>query len=207
MAALPARVEGLKDKLRDLRLHARELLIGFVIVACVFVAAAAVSVAIDVHAMRVANLTASSQLETALGSRLDSLLWKVDTFNTTVLAMSKTLSTGLTQVRVQVEQASADQQQALAATTKSTAQAVEKTLDKTADVLQQQQQATTQPAPPIIQVQAPKTTTPQPSSPQQVFVTPVLPPPAQQPVDSERKPRCPRWLRRLWPFHHARATS
>lgn len=179
----------------DLRAHIKEVLLGAAVAASVFVSLASVSIALDVHQIRIANLQAEAELRSALTTRLDSLLWKADTFLTIQSAMGKSLSAGFTQVRVQVEQSAQDQKQAIKSAETYTAKAVEKTITTAAAAIQEA--AATQPVP-VVHVEPAKPAT---VTAPTVTVNPLLAQPAKPAKPTPERKSHWRWLRRLWPFH------
>lgn len=186
----------------ELRAHLLEVLLGVATFSCVFVSCAAVSIALDVHAIRLDHLSSQAQLRSGMFSRIDALRWQFDTFLGIATSASKSMSAGVNQVRIQVEQASQDQKQEIRAATKSTEQVVAQTVTATADAIQQ---AAGNPLAPIVNVQPAKLAA---VAPPQVVVNPVIDAPRPTVVKPPQQPENKstwRWLRWLWPFHHARA--
>jgi hypothetical protein len=189
-------VPSKKVTVQDLRDHMREVLIGAAAVGCVIVSVAAASIAIDIHQLKTNQALAVAELRQDLSSRLDSALWKFDTALVTLGSMQKSLATGITQVRVQVQQAQTGQEQAIRAAAQTTRTAVIQTLE-TAKEIQAAAPA------PVVNVQAAKVL---PVAPPNVVVNPVLAQPKPIPVKqavAETPAEHSRWhwLRYLWPFH------
>lgn len=185
---------------QELRNHMRDVLIALASVACAVVMVCAVSIAFDIHETRINEMLAFAEMRQDLDSRIDSALWKADTGLKSLGLMEKSLSNGITQVRVQVQQAQNGQEQAIKAAAQTTQKAVTQTLEAAKEI---QQSA---PAP-IVNVQAAKVL---PVAPPQVVVNPVItdqPKTAivKQPPAKVEKSRWG-WLHYLWPFH-ARSTK
>lgn len=152
---------------------------------------AAISIALDVHAIRGNEATWFAELEAGMFSRADALLWKIDTISAVASATNKSLDHGLLQVRVQVKQASDAQAASIKATTERVATAVARR--KAPDV--------PTPVPPTRDAVRPKFVSPTiPAAPGPVFSGPVPTPAlpitiAQPPPPPAKKGKNPwRWL-------------
>ena len=183
----------------ELRDHLTQILqivaiFGIAIFSCV-----GVSIAFDIHAMRMNEIQGSADFRVGVFSRVDSLLWKLDTFLSVVSAGNKSLASALTQVRIQVKESSDDQTKSIKASSTATTAVVKQTLESNSQALEKVADATQ----PVINVEAPKSTP---------VVPPIVvnaPPPtvaghssvANQSQDKNtRRHSHFHWLRKLWPF-------
>ena len=183
----------------ELRDHLTQILqlvaiFGIAIFSCV-----GVSVAFDIHAMRMNEIQGSADFRVGVFSRVDSLLWKLDTFISVMSAGNKSLASALTQVRIQVKESSDDQTKSIKASSTATTAVVKQTLESNSQALEKVADANQ----PVINVEAPKSTP---------VVPPIVvnaPPTAQTGhalvVDPSQEKKAKRhshlhWLRKLWLF-------
>jgi hypothetical protein len=168
--------------------------LGIIIFSCT-----CVSLIFELNAIRRNQATAAAGLQNGIFSRIDSLLWKTDTFLTEFGATNKSLAAGLTQVRVQVKESTDAQTKSTAAMSQATTTAVKASIAATNDVVQ----AVVEKPPPVVEVKAEKPMIVAPPAEIKIVPTPPPPPPDEQEVqNSGRKARHGKWnwLRRLWPF-------
>jgi hypothetical protein len=147
----------------------------------------------EVNAIRVAQDRAITDTQRGLFSRMDSLLWKLDTFLVSFGATNQSLARELLQVRVQVKQAQEAQTQQTKAISRVATSVARESLKATENAVQ----AVVDKAPPIVEVKTPAATV-------QVTPAPVLQPPKEEapppePAQVEPTPK-KRWYRHLWPF-------
>lgn len=181
--------------IHDLRNYLAHLLLGAGVLACLVVIGVAISLATDIHAIRLNSIQESATLRIGMFSRLDSFLWRTDTLITIISATNKTVAAALTQQRVQEKQAREDQTADLKATSKAVVVAAEKTASTQTKALEQIIAAK-----PVVNVETPK---PAAIAPPTIVVEPASQAaPIQHPVQiAPVKQHGPwHWLRRLWPF-------
>jgi hypothetical protein len=181
-------------RVRDYLAH---MLLGVGVMAFIVVTGVAISIATDIHAIRMNSIQAAAELRSGMFSRLDSLKWNADTLITVISATNKTVSAALTQARVQEKHARDDQTADLKATSTAVVVAAEKTANTNAKVLEQIVAAK-----PVVNVETPKpadvippTIVVQPS-----IAAPVHISPAQITHVKKQQHGIWRWLRRHWPF-------
>jgi len=100
--------------------------LGIVVVSCT-----CISLILELNAIRRNEVVAAAEFQNGVFSRVDSLLWKADTFLTIASATNKGLGAGLTQVRVQVKESTDAQTQSTAAMSKAATTAVKASLAAT----------------------------------------------------------------------------
>ena len=180
----------------EFRAHLREVLMIASTFFLVIVSCVAVSVGFDIHAMRINEIQGGATLRTEAFSRIDSLLWKVDTLISVMSATNKALASGLTQVRVQVKESSDDQAKSIKATSNA-ATAVVKEVKATIESNQEVLEKVSEAPKPVVNVELPKPAAPivvtQPATTQPIPATvPVLPAAVPRKHHSHW-----RWLRHL----------
>lgn len=172
--------------------------LGIIVIAC-----CCITFVFEVHTIRVTQAQASQDLHSELIARLDSALWKTDTFLTLLNATNKNLASGLMQVRVQVKESSDAQTHSTEQISKATTNAVHATIQATSDVIKA---VVDQPAP-VVEIKAEKPTVIAPPPAEIKFVpepVPMSQPKVEKKVDVKEEP--PKrhgmfhWLRWLWPF-------
>ena len=180
---------------QDFREHMRQVLLVASVFGVIIVSGAALSIAFDMHATRVNEAQNGAAFRAGIFSRLDALLWKVDTITSVVSATNKSLATGLMQVRVQVKQSSDDQAKSIKATSNMTEKVVKQSLESNSKVLEKVADAEV----PVVNVQVPKATVPPPA----IVVSPTPPAvvhtlPAHPAPEVHKRHRFWRWLRWIW---------
>ena len=175
-----------RDHLINVLLIAATL--GIIIVSC-----AMATIALELNLIRSHQTLAIDDLKTGLFGRLDSSLWKADTFLTTFSEINKNLARGLTEVRIQVKQSTDEQQKSTAAISKATTATVTKALQATNEVVQ----AIVEKPAPLVEVKSPNPTITVPAPNTTVRVLPPEPPPQKSEDEPAITPKRRRWY---WPF-------
>jgi histone acetyltransferase (RNA polymerase elongator complex component) len=118
----------------------REHIVNALLIAATFgtilVSLSMATIAFELNLIRISEHQAVVDLEHAITSRVDTLLWKTDTFLTTFKETNKNLSHGLTDVRVQVKQAQDVQSKTTRELSRMTTAAVRESLKVTSEVVQ-----------------------------------------------------------------------
>ena len=156
--------------------------IGIIVVSCT-----CLSVVLEIRSIRRYQEQAAATLQNGVFSRLDSLLWKTDTFLTIAGAANKSLAAGLTQVRVQVKESSDAQKQSTAAMSQATTSIVKESLATTNDMVQ----AVVAKAPPVVEIKAEKPTIMAAPPAEVKVVPPFRPAPAARLRPMRREPNLP----------------
>jgi hypothetical protein len=155
---------------------------------------AAFTIVWEVNAIRVAQDRAINDTQRGLFSRMDSALWKIDTFLVSFGATNQALAKELLQVRVQVKQS----QDAQAKQTQAISQVATSVARESLKATENAVQAVVDKAPPVVEVKTPSATVQvSPAPAPAVLPFKENPPPEPSPAETPRKRR---WLRRLWPF-------
>ena len=183
----------------EIRRFLRDVALAVSIVSMIVFCLAVVSIASDVHSMRTNTITSETELRVGLLSRVDSLLWKLDSLAAIASTFNKSLASQLTQVRVQVKQSSDATTDQTKQITKATTNAVKESLA----TAQQAIAAVADKSPPIVHV----TPVPQPVIPPlaPVIVSPITPPPLAPPPMTPKKKSTDKggfwhWIKQ--PFSH-----
>jgi hypothetical protein len=185
----------------EIRRFLRDIALAVSIITMIVFCLAVVSIATDMHAIRTNAIISEAQLRVGLFSRVDSLLWKMDSLTTIASAFNKNLSTQLTQVRVQVKQSSDDAADQSTRLAKATTSAMKDSLATT----QQAIAAVVDQGPPVVHV-APTVPPPSVSAPPPLILTPIVPelaPPPPVTPKTDDKGGFWHWMKRsVWPFTH-----
>jgi hypothetical protein len=179
----------------ELRDHMLNVLLALAVCAVILVTGSAISIALDMRALRTAEVHNMNEFGKSALSRFDALLWKVDTITSVVSTTNKDLQNGLLQVRVLVKQNSEDQTKAVKATSNIAKEVVRETLQSNSETLAK----VVDQKPAVVNVEVPKPNVPQPA----IVVN--TPPATHQPTVKietlQQKPRHSWWVRIFWPWH------
>jgi hypothetical protein len=179
---------------RDYLAH---MLLGVGVMAFLVVTGVAISIASDIHALRINQIQETANLRSGLFSRIDSFQWRADSLVTVISATNKTVAAALTQARVQEKHAREDQTADLKATSTAAVVAAEKTASTQTAALEQIISAK-----PVVNVETPK---PPPAPPPTIVVQPAAFAPTRNTTVPARARVTKqhgiwRWLRAIWPF-------
>lgn len=144
-------------------------ILGIVVISCAFVA-----LVVEVNSVRVSRIRFQQDLQSSLQSRLDSMLWKADTFLTIASTANKNMASGLTQVRVQVKE-STDTNNKTAQSLSKAAVAVAQQTSDAVKATTEVAQAVVEKSVPIVQLQSDKPITVAPVPPPEIKFVQVLP--------------------------------
>jgi hypothetical protein len=118
----------------------REHIVNALLIAATFgtilVSLSMATIAFELNLIRISEHQAVVDFEHAITSRVDTLLWKTDTFLTTFKETNKNLTHGLTDVRVQVKQAQDVQTTTTKELSRVATRAVKESLKATSEVVQ-----------------------------------------------------------------------
>jgi hypothetical protein len=183
--------------LQEFREHFRVILLLLSIFGVIIVSGAAVSIAVDMHAIRANEVQGIAALRASIFSRVDALLWKVDTISAIASATNKSLARGLMEVRVQVKQSSEDQAKSIKATSNSAEKIVKQTLESNSAVLEKVADGQK----PVVNVEVPKPTVAPPAivvNPAPAPAVHALPRVTTAAEPAKKRRRFWRWLTWLW---------
>lgn len=190
-----ARMERAKpvDK-EQLREHLVNVLYIAATLGIIVVSLAIATIAIELNMMRIAYSQGLEDVKHGIFSRMDSFLWKSDTFLTTFSATNKSLARGLTEVRVQVKQSADSAEKNTKDLNRATTTAVTKAVAATNEVVQ----AVVDKSPSIVEVKsAPPTVEVRTPAPVRVVEpAPVKPPVVETPEETKKR----RWYQKILPF-------
>lgn len=181
--------------IQELRRYLAHMLLATSILSAIIITGVAVSIGLDVHAIRVNQIQESAEFRSGLFSRLEAFKWNADTLSRDISATNKTVTAALTQARIQERHSREDQTADLKATSTAVAKAAEQTATTQTKALEQIIASK-----PVVNVETPKP----PATPAPTIV--VQPAPVAQihtPIQPARVTRSHgiwRRLRAIWPF-------